>query len=120
MKRSHLLIAAAIAVLLAYAVGTLLSAKPSVPDARPTSTGIITAYEGGRILVEEFPAEQRGDKCWFAITNQTKIWRQENGSLSAATAQELSVGMRVRAWASGPVAESYPCQATGGVIVVER
>lgn len=119
MKRSTIA-AIALAVLAVIVAGALWTAKPALPKAEPTSKGTITAYEGGRILVEEFPAAQTGNKCWFAITSKTSVLRQENGKISLAGTGDLAVGRQVSAWATGPIRESYPCQADGDVVLIEK
>ena len=52
------------------------------------------------------------------MTDDTDIVRVVDGKMKDASFQELHVGQRVEAWFQGPVAQSYPVQATAGRIVV--
>ena len=73
----------------------------------------------GTILIEENPDENWGSaKARMRITNKTKIFKRLGQDLGPATFDELKIRQRVEAWFVGPVAESYPVQATGDVIVI--
>jgi len=72
----------------------------------------------GAILIEENPKENWGSaKTWVRITDATRIFKRQEQDLIPALFAELQIGDRAEAWFTGPVAESYPGQATGGVIV---
>lgn len=97
---------------------------PSVPDATaaiprtpPSIIGQTTAIALPMIVVEEKPTEPHGSaKARVRITDGTKVMRRGEGVVGAA---ELRVGQQVKVWFTGPVMESYPLQATAGVIVIE-
>ncbi len=73
-----------------------------------------------RILVEEVPGmESGGDKSMLAMPASARVLRRAEGGLVAAGFTELRVGQQVSAWFDGPVAESYPSQARGLVVVIE-
>ena len=73
----------------------------------------------GTILIEENPEENWGSaKARVRITNKTKIFKRLGQDLVPAAFDELKIRQRVEAWFAGPVAESYPMQATGEVIVI--
>lgn len=88
----------------------------SLPDSEPYIRGAITKIDGRRVLVEEAPGEQRGNKCWFALTDQTRLLRSNSDRLSVA---DLTAGQQVRAWSRGPIKESYPCQTGAEAIAVD-
>lgn len=91
--------------------------RPSVslPDSEPYIRGTITRVEGQRVLVEERPGAQGGNKCWFAVTDRTRMAR---GS-ERLRFSELAPGQQVRAWNRGPILESYPCQTGAEAIAVD-
>jgi hypothetical protein len=68
-----------------------------------------------RILVEEQPD---GNKASLTITRATTVWRDTPDGPVAAQAEDLRQGDTVAAWVSGPVAESFPVQATADAVVV--
>jgi hypothetical protein len=77
--------------------------------------------DGMRILVEQEPTRSAGEPvAWIDVTPQTRVLVRAEGRATAGSAAELAVGMSVSAWFEGPVRESFPVQATGGTIVVER
>lgn len=94
-----------------------LFSRPSaiLPDVQPYLRGAITRIDGQRLLVEEAPGQPTGNKCWFAVTDETLLVR---GS-ERATPADLTVGAKVRAWARGPVLESFPCQTGAEAIALD-
>ena len=92
-------------------------AAAAIPHTTPSIVGQVTAVALPMVAVEEKPAEQQGSaKASVRVTNATQVLRQGQGAVSAA---ELRVGQRVKVWFTGPVMESYPLQATAGLIVIE-
>lgn len=105
--------------LLLFAVLLLAGcAGPALPAGPPLVAGSITRVDGDRVLIEERPGVQEGDKCVVRIDGTTQFFEQRGGSVQESTRQALSVGRRARAWASGPVLESYPCQAGAKAILL--
>lgn len=93
-----------------------LASLPS-PCTPPSIIGQTTAIALPMIVVEEKPTEPHGSaKARVRITDGTKVLRRGEGVVSAA---ELRVGQQVKVWFTGPVMESYPLQATAGVIIIE-
>ena len=96
--------------------------EPSVSDpasaitrTAPSIVGQVTAVTLPTIVVEEKPTESHGSpKASVRITDGTQVLRRGGGFMSAT---ELRVGQLVKVWFTGPVMESYPLQATAGVIV---
>lgn len=94
-----------------------LDATTKTPDNQPSITGEIMALDQYFILVEENPAGSSGiGKASVALTDSTRILRRNGSAVSAA---ELQVAQKVSVWFTGPVAQSFPIQATAGVIVIE-
>lgn len=58
-----------------------------------------------------------GTAIWFTIDEETKIMNSEGKFISF---EDLEIGMRVRAWATGAILESYPEQGTALVIMLEE
>ena len=112
-----------LALLLSLVVAA--ACAPAAPPTRePDTTGVITQVaDGGRsVLVEERPQEQSGStKTSVRVTGDTRIWRLTGVASSAARASagDLAVGMTVRVWFDGPVAESYPGQARAADIAID-
>ena len=97
----------------------------SVPTEAASIIGDITQVEQGedrlRILVEQIPTRSAGHPiAWIAVNRRTTIVLRAGGALSRGSPAELEVGVRVQAWFTGPVAESYPVQATAGTVLIER
>jgi len=58
------------------------------------------------------------DKAWVKITPKTKIEKLVGKDRKPATFDDLKVGARVQVNFTGPVAESYPVQASAGDILI--
>jgi len=93
----------------------------SLPDAPASIEGRVTAVTRsgeriGTIRVEEHPAEASGSaKASVRIGQATTVVR--NGE--AVDFNALRVGQWVRVWFIGPVAESYPVQASGSAVAID-
>lgn len=73
----------------------------------------------GTILIEGEPEEDTGfDKASVRVTRDTRILTETDGETSETTFSDLRMGQYVQAAFTGPVAESYPVQATAAEIVV--
>ena len=73
----------------------------------------------GIVLVEENPDEEAGSqKDSVTVTKATKLLERRRQDLTPIAFDGLKIGQQARAWYMGPVAESYPRQATARVIVV--
>lgn len=81
--------------------------------------GFVTELSGTAALIEENPIEESGsDKANVAITADTLIFVQRGQDRVPAAPEDLAVGQIVEATFAGPVAESYPLQATVGSITI--
>lgn len=58
------------------------------------------------------------DRASVRVTSTTRIFKVVAGKRVAATFEDCKMGARVEARFVGPVAESYPVQATAGVLVI--
>jgi len=93
-----------------------IGSQHGIPSGEPSIRGIITAIdESGRVRVEETPS--LGSRV--AVVRITPAARIMHRSGRPAVASDLSVGLHVTVWYSGPVAESFPVQAVAGVVVIE-
>jgi hypothetical protein len=82
------------------------------------TTGALSKHIGV-VLIEENPDEEVGSqKDSMTITRVTKLMEQRGQDLSPIRLDDIEVGQRAEAWYTGPVAESYPRQATASLIVI--
>jgi hypothetical protein len=88
----------------------------ALPDDPPAIRGVITALAEGRARIEERPEDQWGSAKAVVRLAGARVVRRSG---SPATVGDLVVGQSVSAWFRGPVAESYPLQATANVLVIE-
>lgn len=112
-----------LAVLLALALLAGACAGVASPRGDPAIRGAISSVSfrpGGStlatILVEgRVEPDTQYDKAAVAVTRSTRIRRADGASVPV---DALGAGMQVEVWFTGPVAESYPVQATADTIVV--
>lgn len=73
----------------------------------------------GSVLIEgELEEDTRFDRASVTVTDATRIYRREGDGFTAAAFADLEAGQLVQAVFTGPVAESYPVQATAEEIVI--
>lgn len=73
----------------------------------------------GSITIEgELEEGTRFDRASVAVTEKTRIFEDVNGERVQAAFGDLEEGQLVQAVFTGPVAESYPVQATAGEITI--
>ena len=100
------------------------SAPPSsAPPSTPADiTGAITDLTTGAgslpvlLVIADRGTSGSVDRAWVRVTKDTVVWTAD-GERGAAS--DLAKGGRVAVWFSGPVAESYPVQATAGVVQIQ-
>lgn len=91
---------------------------PASSDDPPICTDLSVAPLG-RVLVEEIPGEQTGDKISLRIDRDTPLFREvDGGDLEPLGFDDLVEGDIVDAWIDGPVADSYPQQGTPVAVLV--
>jgi hypothetical protein len=92
---------------------------------RGSIASLEAAQNGGDVLgtmlvqgaIEE---DTEYDQASVRITRSTKIVAGEGYGASSATFEDLVVGRRVEVAFEGPVAESYPVQATAAQVTIIR
>jgi hypothetical protein len=112
--------------LLATACGDPADERPAAPTGEPSITGVVSSTAGvsnGDIVGSFLIDEGRGDydKASVTVTVKTGWFRRDGDgfvSIERPTGQELA-GKTVAVQFTGPVAESYPVQATAGWVIVE-
>jgi len=70
------------------------------------------------VLIEEVPGGQGDEKSHVRLPRSALLFRRTASGLERVGFSDLHVGQKVDAWFAGPVAESYPTQATGRALVV--
>lgn len=92
------------------------SSSDGPPQTAPYIEGALTSVTPGLILVEEIPD---GNKASLRVPDGTPMWRvTSDGRAQPAAFGDLQEGQTVAAWVSGPVAESFPVQATADVLLI--
>lgn len=105
-----------------------LPASPS-PSAPPSGaadiTGVVSDLTPGGdaatvtfLVVADPDVAGSYDRAWVRVTVETTIWSQTGEDRNQLTADDLEDEQRVAVWFTGPVAESYPVQATAGAVEV--
>ena len=109
----------AIALLVTSACGD--GAADRAADISGVVTSVSGRTDGVTVLVESDPSTPSGGaKASVAVTSGTRITRRAPGGSVAATARELTPGVRVEVWFDGPAAMSYPVQAKALAVVILR
>ena len=93
------------------------------PDIRGSITQINPESDDpnifGTMLVEsQQETNTHYDKAAITVTTETRISEQTAQDRQPANFEALQVGQRVEVWFTGPVAESFPVQATALEIVI--
>jgi hypothetical protein len=119
MNRTWILLAAVLAA------GCGMPSGATLPDEAPSIEGTIqqsSAIQGGRrILVEASPqVAGREPAASITVLPGVDVLAGSGETVVRASADELVVGARVRVWFTGPVAESFPVQATAGTVLILR
>ena len=119
-------LAVSVTVVLAGCSGSPFS--PAVPEGDPDIRGVITAIEFGdggtasaRVVWTNDPVvgTQAGfDAAQVAVVEETDVFKRVGDADEPVSETELNVGSVVEAWFTGPVAESYPVQATADAVVI--
>jgi len=91
----------------------------TVPKDSPSITGTVTAIgPEGTLRIEANPKEESGSaKAQVRVPDGVAILERSG---STRRFEDIRQNQIVSAWFTGPVAESYPVQATASVIVIER
>ncbi len=94
------------------------------PTEEPHIVGEIVAVSDNRVLIaeeikkEEYtgePDDLIGNVIWFSVDNDTELIGIDGETISF---EQLIVGLRVKAWASGKILLSYPAQGEARKILL--
>ena len=112
-----------LAVVLVAACG--MPSGATLPNEAPGIEGTIqqssAIQSGRRILVEASPpVAGRERAAYITVLPGADVLAGSGETVVRASADELVVGARVRVWFRGPVAESFPVQATAGTVLILR
>ncbi|MCK8114806.1 DUF3221 domain-containing protein [Anaerosoma tenue] len=125
MKRIGWVIVAVAAGLALAGCATSAPEPPSTePDIRGVVTSVSDAGDGASFRVvwmndDAVGAQEDYDAAQVTANAATEILtRAADGSVTDAAVDDIAVGTVVEAWFEGPVAESYPVQATAGAVVI--
>jgi beta-N-acetylhexosaminidase len=73
----------------------------------------------GTLLIEGAKEKDTGyDKAYVRVTAKTKVEKLDGKERKPARFEDLKKGARVQAVFTGPVAESYPVQATAAAVLI--
>lgn len=111
-------------VALVLAAACARPAAGPLPEEAPDIIGAVTDRREvqGRVSVriEQDSTRSAGyPVAQVTVGSGARVLRRTAGGLVSASAEELRVGTRVRAWFTGPVLRSYPAQATARLVVIE-
>lgn len=107
------ILAASLLALLASGCAREPSEDPSAEP--PYLSGAITAVDGAEIRVEAHPTGGAA----AAVLRLTPDTRIQWSTGEPASRRDLRLGAQVSVWVVGPVAESYPVQATARRVRIE-
>ncbi|HEU5311174.1 MAG TPA: hypothetical protein VFV24_06945 [Candidatus Eisenbacteria bacterium] len=91
--------------------------KQAIPTEAPDIVGIVTSSEGRGLRVEVNPDEPAGSLKALVYVPAGALLVDRRGRVYDPW--QVPVGSNVSAWFAGPVAESYPVQATARCVVLE-
>jgi len=122
MSRIYLLITNLILIMVASCTPAAGISTPNViqintPSNPRTIMGVITEIKD-RILVEQQPEATIGDKIYFSLSHDIKVYQLINSDLRAVSSNNLEAGQLVEVWTYGIVLESFPSQAEANFIIV--
>jgi hypothetical protein len=97
------------------------SPSPSAPPSRAADiTGVVRDLVPGGdagtavlLVVADGSADGEYDRASVTVPSGTTVWTVD---AQRGDTGDLAVGRRVAVWFTGPVAESYPVQATAGAV----
>jgi hypothetical protein len=70
------------------------------------------------VLIEEAPGGHGDNKSHVRLPQTALLLRRTATGLERVGFSDLQVGQKVAAWFTGPVAESYPTQASARAVVI--
>lgn len=113
------------AVIALAGVLALAGCVATVPTTAPSISGAVTGLVAGdgrpdSISVESSAtgAGSGADKAFVSIPPNTEFFGADGKPASLDSVAAIKVGTKVRVWFTGPVAESYPVQATAQAVQI--
>ena len=102
------------------------SASPSGPSSVSFDiTGVVRDLTPGgdagavtMLVVADPDVASSVDRAWVRIASTTTVWAPAGEDRTELTVDDLAEGQRVAVRFVGPVAESYPVQATAGEVEI--
>lgn len=118
----------AAALLLGIVACTPSESLETISRQPPSIRGTVTAVERAQasaqrssIRIEERPDQSSGDdKALVSLVESTLLYERKGEELARISMDSVQTGWLAEAWFEGPVAESYPVQATASLVIVER
>ena len=120
-----------LSVLLGLLMGLMVVAvdctsPPKALDTEADFTGWVTEIHPigekgtlGQILVED-QSDKLVDKYMVTIKDETLIFKQDGEERRQVAFEALETTQQVQIWASGPIMESFPMQATAQQVVIVK
>lgn len=90
----------------------------------PQIRGIITTLSNpddnitGLLVEGVIESDTLYDKAYIKVTDDTTIFLRENNEYTEMKRSDLKIGQTIEAFFIGPIATSYPVQATAGEILI--
>lgn len=115
-----------LSLILVLALTIRVNAQETKPDIHGPADKVTAANDAakkngilGSMLIEA-PKEAKFayDKAFVRVNNRTKIQKMNGKLVEDAKFEEIKNGVKISVWFTGPVAESYPVQATAGKILI--
>lgn len=98
---------------------------PQINQKNPHIRGIITFLDlredqvSNMVVEGEIEADTRYAKAFIGMNAETKVFNEDNGGYHAGNLQDLAIGQTVEVLFTGPIATSYPVQATAGEVIIK-
>lgn len=106
-----------LAVMIVVSLASCTELKP--PDRAPDISGTIMSVDQGSILVVDTEGTGSGHtQAAVSVTPTTLVFEQGPDGVEVVLEAELVSGSGADVWFTGPVAESFPVQATAEAMVI--
>ena len=98
---------------------------PQIDQKKPHIRGMITSLDlredqtSSMVVEGAIEADTRYDKAFIGMNGETKVFIEDNGGYRIGNLQDLAIGQTVEVLFIGPIATSYPVQATAGEIIIK-
>jgi hypothetical protein len=95
-----------------------IGVKGEVQSVEPARPGSRAGYLGRVLVVGTKKPGVMLDRALVGVTEKTTIRKVVKGQRRLGSFTDLKKGKMVKAWFTGPIAKSYPAQATASEIVL--